>query len=162
MINLLEMFKVGQKVKFYNSDFDAVKKISDCIVKSVSEDAMIIVDLDTNTNLFIEPGFNLENVFPVTEEGKINLSSMTASEIFTELSDTQKIAIYQIVLEDSISNDTKKILESNKYTKYELDKEQIDNITNNVKNDFIYKNMIDLDMSYLDNLEFLISKALEE
>lgn len=64
MANLTHLFKVGQKVKYKNDDFDAVKKFTDCVVKETHADHIIITDTETNTDLYIEEGFNMDCVFP--------------------------------------------------------------------------------------------------
>ena len=46
-------------------DFDAVKKFTDCVVKETYTDHIIITDLETNTDLWIEEGFNMDCVFPI-------------------------------------------------------------------------------------------------
>ncbi len=67
----LKDFKIGQEVIFYNTDFDAVTRDIPCVVQEVYTDNadndeslphMIILDTITNTKLWIEPDFNLENV----------------------------------------------------------------------------------------------------
>ena len=65
MANLTHLFKVGQKVRYKNDDFDAVKKFTDCVVKETYTDHIIITDLETNTDLWIEEGFNMDCVFPI-------------------------------------------------------------------------------------------------
>lgn len=64
MIKLNHLFKVGQKVKYKNDDFDAVKKFIPCIVKEIHADYIIITDTETDTDLWIEPGLNLDCVYP--------------------------------------------------------------------------------------------------
>ena len=64
MSDLTHLFKVGQKVKYKNNDFDAVKKFIPCIVKETYVDHIIITDTETETDLWIEPGFNLDCVYP--------------------------------------------------------------------------------------------------
>ena len=83
----LKDFKIGQAVSFYNQCngfhpllvkgrwpftlFDAITRDIPCVVQEVYTDNadsdeslphMIILDIQTNTKLWIEPGFNLENV----------------------------------------------------------------------------------------------------
>lgn len=64
MSNLTHLFKVGQKVTYRNNDFDAVKRNIPCIVKETYPDHIIITDTETNTDLWIEEGFNMDCVFP--------------------------------------------------------------------------------------------------
>ena len=64
MSDLTRLFKVGQKVAYRNDDFDAVKKNIPCVVKETYSDHIIITDTETDTDLFIKPGFNLGNVYP--------------------------------------------------------------------------------------------------
>jgi hypothetical protein len=62
--NLTHLFKVNQKVFYKNDDFDAIRKMVPCIVKATFQDHIIITDIETDTDLWIEPCFNLGNVFP--------------------------------------------------------------------------------------------------
>ena len=64
MSDLTHLFKVGQKVRYMNTDFDAVNIAIPCVVKETYPDHLIITDLETNTDLWIEPGFNLGCVYP--------------------------------------------------------------------------------------------------
>ena len=64
MSDLTHLFKVGQKVTYRNNDFDAVKRNIPCIVKETYSDHIIITDTETDTNLWIEEGFNMDCVYP--------------------------------------------------------------------------------------------------
>ena len=64
MSNLTHLFKVGQKVTYRNNDFDAVKRNIPCVVKETYPDHIIITDTETDTDLWIEEGFNMDCVFP--------------------------------------------------------------------------------------------------
>ena len=64
MSNLTHLFKVGQKVTYRNNDFDAVKRNILCVVKETFPDHIIITDTETDTDLWIEEGFNLDCVYP--------------------------------------------------------------------------------------------------
>lgn len=64
MSDLTHLFKVGQKVKYRNDDFDSVQKFIPCVVKETYVDHIIITDTETDTDLWIEPGFNLDCVYP--------------------------------------------------------------------------------------------------
>ena len=64
MADLTHLFKVGQKVIYINNDFDAIKRNIPCVVKEIFQDHMIITDTETNTDLYIEEGFNMDCVFP--------------------------------------------------------------------------------------------------
>lgn len=64
MANLSHLFKVGQKVIYRNNDFDAVKRDIPCVVKETYADHIIITDMETNTDLWIEENFNMDYVFP--------------------------------------------------------------------------------------------------
>ena len=64
MTNLTHLFKVGQKVKVKNNDFDAREKFSDAVVTLVEEDHVIARELETDANLHFYEGINLEMVFP--------------------------------------------------------------------------------------------------
>ena len=65
MANLTHLFKVGQKVRYKNNDFDAVEKFLDCVVKETYADHIIITYLKTDTDLWIEEGFNMDCVYPI-------------------------------------------------------------------------------------------------
>ena len=65
MANLTHLFKVGKKVRYKNTDFDAIKKFSDCVVKETYTDHIIVTELETNTDLWIEEDLNLDHVFPI-------------------------------------------------------------------------------------------------
>ena len=64
MADLTHLFKAGQKVKYKNDDFDAVQRIVPCVVKETHADHIIITDLETNTDLWVEEGLNMDCVFP--------------------------------------------------------------------------------------------------
>ena len=64
MSDLTHLFKVGQKVTYRNNDFDAIKRNIPCIVKETYPDHIIITDTETNTDLWIEEGFNMDCVYP--------------------------------------------------------------------------------------------------
>ncbi len=63
MANLSYLFHVGQKVFYKNTDFDAVRKFIPCVVKSVHDDHVMITDLETNTDLWIEEKLNIDCVY---------------------------------------------------------------------------------------------------
>lgn len=65
MLNLTHLFKVGQRVIYKNTDFDAIKKNIPCEVKATYSDHMIITDLETDTDLWIEEGLNMDCVYPI-------------------------------------------------------------------------------------------------
>lgn len=58
-------YQVGERVFFKNDDFDAIKnrKYIPCIVKHIDNQKMVIVDIDTNTDLYIQKGFNDDLVY---------------------------------------------------------------------------------------------------
>ena len=62
MSDLTHLFKVGQKVTYRNNDFDAERNIS-CVVKETYPDHIIITDTETDTDLWIEEGFNMDCVY---------------------------------------------------------------------------------------------------
>lgn len=64
MSNLTHLFKVGQKIIYKNNDFDAINKNIPCVVKEVFSDHITITDTETNTDLWIEEGFNMDCVYP--------------------------------------------------------------------------------------------------
>lgn len=64
MSDLTHLFQKKQKVFYKNDDFDAVKRNIPCIVKEIHPDHMIITDIETNTDLYIEESFNLSQVYP--------------------------------------------------------------------------------------------------
>lgn len=61
MSDLREEFKVGQRVTFVDDSFDAVNN-APCIVQSVDEDSMVLMDMRTATPLYVSPMFNLHCV----------------------------------------------------------------------------------------------------
>lgn len=63
MSNLMNLFKIGQNVTYKNNDFDAVKCNIPCVVKEIYTDHIIITDSITNTDLWIEEGFNMDCVY---------------------------------------------------------------------------------------------------
>lgn len=65
MSDLTHVFKAGQKVTYRNMDFDAVRRNVPCVVKETFPDHIIITDTETDTDLWIEEGFNLDRVFMV-------------------------------------------------------------------------------------------------
>jgi len=64
MTNYQHLFHIGQKVYYKNDDFDAIQEYIPCVVKEIFDDHMILTDLETETDLFIQEGFNLGNVYP--------------------------------------------------------------------------------------------------
>lgn len=64
MANLAHLFKVGQKVKIRNNDFDALHKFSDGVVKETHEDHIIVTETKTNTDGWYEEEFNIELIYP--------------------------------------------------------------------------------------------------
>ena len=64
MSNLTHLFKVGQKVIYKNDDFDAIKENIPCVVKETYPDHIIITDMETDTDLWIEEGLNMDKVYP--------------------------------------------------------------------------------------------------
>ena len=64
MTDLTHLFKVGQKVIYKNTDFDVIKKNIPCVVKETYKDHIIITDIETDTDLWIEENFNLGQVYP--------------------------------------------------------------------------------------------------
>lgn len=67
-----EKFDIGQYVTYINDDFDAVKKEIICKVKAIHPDHIIITDLETDTDLWIEEGFN-DHCLKIHEGFKGNL-----------------------------------------------------------------------------------------
>lgn len=57
-------FKIGQKVTYINNDFDAIKRNIPCVVKEIYSDHIIITDIETNTDLWIEENLNMDCVSP--------------------------------------------------------------------------------------------------
>ena len=64
MSDLTHLFKVGQRVVYINDDFDAVSPNIPCVVKETYSDHIIITDIKTNTDFYIEEDFNLDCVYP--------------------------------------------------------------------------------------------------
>lgn len=63
MADLTHLFKVGQKVVYKNTDFDSMKKNIQCVVKETFADHIIITDVETDTDLWVEEGFNMDCVY---------------------------------------------------------------------------------------------------
>lgn len=64
MANLTHIFKVGQKVKCRNTDFDAIKKFNDGVVKEVYEDHIIVHITELDIDVWYEEGLNMGCVYP--------------------------------------------------------------------------------------------------
>ena len=60
--DLTHLFKIGQKIIYKNNDFDAIKQNIPCVVKEVFSDHIIVTDTETNTDLWVEEGFNMDCV----------------------------------------------------------------------------------------------------
>ena len=65
MDGFTKVFNVGQKVVYHNTDFDTVKPNIVCEVLDVYEDKMTVLDIETNTKLYIEKGFNDDCIIPI-------------------------------------------------------------------------------------------------
>lgn len=63
--DLRDVYKPNHHVVYINDDFDAVRNEVPCIVLEVFKDKMTILDIETDTKLYIERGFNLSNVKPL-------------------------------------------------------------------------------------------------
>lgn len=64
MANLTHLFKVGQKVRCKNTDFDATTLFDDGVVKEVYEDHIIIHLTELDIDAWYEEGFNMDCVYP--------------------------------------------------------------------------------------------------
>jgi uncharacterized protein Veg len=64
MADLTHLFHVGQKVKIKNTDFDAMKKISNGVVKETYSDHIIVTNTDLDFDGYYEEDFNLDCIFP--------------------------------------------------------------------------------------------------
>lgn len=62
MSDLTQLFQIGQRVYFRDDGFDAIEPFIPCIVKEVHENGLTLTDTKTDTDLFIEPDFNLHLV----------------------------------------------------------------------------------------------------
>lgn len=93
---------------------------------------------------------------------KKSISSMTTSELFTELSEDQKKELFQMVLSDCIYKDVENLLSAEKYAKHQLDEEDIECVATEVANKFVYNDRMDLKNAYWDNLTCLIDEELEQ
>ena len=76
--DLREVFKVGQNIIYLNKDFDAIKKRIQCTVLEVSTDSMTILDIETDTKLYIERDFNLDCIETLDN----NLFSSAVSKMY--------------------------------------------------------------------------------
>lgn len=66
MANLSHLFKVGQKVKIKNDDFDNPQGISfeDGVVKETYEDHIIVHHTELDFDGWYEENFNIDCIFP--------------------------------------------------------------------------------------------------
>lgn len=64
MSDLTHLFKVGQAVFLRDDSFDALERFMPCTVKETASDYIIITDDKTQTDFYIESGFNLDMVYP--------------------------------------------------------------------------------------------------
>jgi uncharacterized protein Veg len=64
MANLTHLFKVGQKVKCKNDDFDSLQKFDNGIVTEVYPDHIIVNLTELDVNMWYEEGFNMDMVYP--------------------------------------------------------------------------------------------------
>lgn len=64
MSDLSHLFKVGQAVLLRDDSFDALECFMPCTVKETASDYIIITDDKTQTDFYIESGFNLDLVYP--------------------------------------------------------------------------------------------------
>jgi uncharacterized protein Veg len=64
MANLTHLFKVGQKVKIKNTDFDAIKKFNNGVVKETYTDHIIVTNTDYDFDGWYEEGFNIDCIYP--------------------------------------------------------------------------------------------------
>ena len=62
--DLTHLFKVGQKVKIRNDDFDIMQKWNNGIVKEVYSDHIIVTNTDLNYNGWYEENLNIGNIYP--------------------------------------------------------------------------------------------------
>lgn len=65
MADLTHLFTVGQKVRIKNTDFDAIKKFNNGVVKETYEDHIIVTNTDLDFNGWYEEGFNIDCIYPV-------------------------------------------------------------------------------------------------
>ena len=66
------LYKVGQAVYFHDDSFDAVSRPDTLcmVVEITSPTKMTLLDIETNTNLYIEVGFN-EDMVRSTKKGGV-------------------------------------------------------------------------------------------
>lgn len=64
MANLAHLFKVNQKVKIKNDDFDAIQKFYNGVIKEVYTDHIIVTNKDLDFDGYYEEGFNMDCIFP--------------------------------------------------------------------------------------------------
>lgn len=99
---------------------------------------------------------------PTNEENSnksCTLESMTSSEIFVALSDTQKDDIYRMVWSDHVVEDVKARLIEN--PDLEIDEDEEDALCEEVANAFVYNGDYDCNLSYWDNIDNLIKEYTE-
>lgn len=57
-------YKKGDSLIYLNKDFDAIEVKREAVVKEICDDHMIITELSTNTDLWIQGGFNDDCIEP--------------------------------------------------------------------------------------------------
>lgn len=64
MEDLRSLFKVGQRVKCRNKDFDRLKDFDDGIVKEVYKDHIIVYLTEFDINIWCQENLNLDRIYP--------------------------------------------------------------------------------------------------
>ena len=65
MANLKHIFKVGQRVKCRNNDFDSLQKYDYGIVTETHEDYIVVNLTEIDVNMYYENGCNIGLVYPI-------------------------------------------------------------------------------------------------
>lgn len=65
MTNYNALFKIGQPVRWYNSDFDVIgNRWNKATVKEIHNDHIVINITDIDVDMWVEDGFGLDRVYP--------------------------------------------------------------------------------------------------
>lgn len=90
----------------------------------------------------------------------MKLNEMTSSEIFVNLTPSQRDDIYRMVWSDHVSEDVRGRLSEN--PDLELNEEEEDALIEDIANAYVYNGDYDCDLSYWDNIDNLIKERLDE
>lgn len=87
------------------------------------------------------------------------VSEMKSSELFSEMTETQKDAIYRMVWSEHVRNDVLSVMDEYE-GKIPEDEKQRDELVDYVVNAYVYNGKYDCNLSYWDNLKNLLDCSL--